>query len=451
MTGPSSGKKSKMKLFGTDGIRGIAGQYPMDVDTARRLGRVFADFLGKDNPKVGICGDTRASTPELKIASSDGLVKGGANVLDMGILPTPAVAFLIMKHRLDGAIMVSASHNPANENGLKFFSLTGFKLTDEEEGKLEEMFFSEKELPDMKGTCEVLESASDDYRKHLASVIGGELSGIKIVVDTGNGAAAHISEALFKGLGMDVIMINNSPTGLNINDNCGAMNPEQLQKEVIAQKADIGAAFDGDADRVILVDEKGHIRDGDCIMAIIGTQMIREGTLNSNTLVATQYSNLGLGEAIEAAGGKLITVENGDKHVVEKLLKNNLNFGGEKAGHIILFDHSTTGDGLLTALYVLNVMKKSGQSLSELSGILKEKPQVLVNVEVREKLPIEQLPEAKKELEEAQKELGKRGRVFVRYSGTQNLLRIMVEGDSETMIKGIADRIASTVKSKIGV
>ncbi len=440
-----------MKLFGTDGIRGIAGQYPMDADAARRLGRGFADFLGKGSPQVGVCGDTRASTPELKNACAEGLMRRGARVLDLGILPTPAVAFLIMKHRLDGAIMVSASHNPANENGLKFFSRTGFKLTDGEEGKVEEMFFSEKELPEKEGKFEVLESASVDYREHLASVVSGELSGIRMVVDPGNGAAFSVSKELFEGLGMDVVMINNNPDGMNINDNCGAMKTERLQKEVVAQKADIGAAFDGDADRVILVDEKGHVRDGDYIMAIIGTQMMREGKLNSNTLVATQYSNLGLGEAIYAAGGRLITVENGDKHVVEKLLQNSLNFGGEKTGHIILFDHSTTGDGLLTALYMLNAMKDSGRSLSELSGILKEKPQVLVNVEVREKLPVEQIPEAKKEIEEAQKKLGKSGRVFVRYSGTQNLLRVMVEGGSEKMIKGIADRIASAVMSRIGV
>ncbi len=438
------------KLFGTDGIRGIAGQYPMDADTARRLGRVFAGFLGKDGAKVGICGDTRASTPELKRASAEGLMAGGAHVLDLGILPTPAVACLIMKHRLDGAIMVSASHNPANENGLKFFSRTGFKLTDEEEGRLEEMLFSAKELPLLKGKCEVLESASEDYRKHLASVVGGGLSGIKIVVDPGNGAATRVSEALFKGLGMDVVMINNSPNGSNINDNCGALHPEQLQEEVMAQKADIGAAFDGDADRVILVDEKGQVRDGDCMMAIIGTQMIRDGKLKSNTLVATQYSNLGLQDAIEAAGGRMIAVENGDKYVVGKLLQNGLNFGGEKTGHIILLDYSTAGDGLLTALYVLNAMKKSGRSLSGLSGILRLKPQVLVNVEVREKLPVEQIPEAKDEIEEAQKRLGKSGRVFVRYSGTQKILRIMVEGDSETMIKGIAESIASAVRSEIG-
>ncbi len=439
-----------MKLFGTDGIRGIAGQYPMDADTARRLGRVFADFLGKDSPKVGVCGDTRNSTPELKSACAGGLVNGGANVLDMGVLPTPAVAFLIKNHKLDGAIMVSASHNPANENGLKFFSRTGFKLTDEEESKIEELFFSGKELPVLKGKCEVLESASDDYRKHLASVVNGGLSGIRIVVDPGNGAAAFVSEALFKGLGMDVVMINNNPNGENINDNCGAVHPDGLSRGVIKQKADIGAAFDGDADRVILVDEKGNVRDGDYIMAIIGARMIQEGKLKSKTLVATQYSNLGLGEAIEAAGGRLIAVENGDKHVVEKLIQNGLNFGGEKAGHIILFDHSTTGDGLLTTLYILNVMKKSGKRLSELSGLLSLKPQVLVNVEVREKLSLEQIPEAKKEIEEAKEKLGKSGRVFVRYSGTQKILRIMVEGDSETMIKGIADRIASAVIAEIG-
>ncbi len=441
---------SELKLFGTDGIRGIAGRYPMDAGTARRLGRVFADFLGEGNIRVGICGDTRASTQELKDASAEGLMSRGTHVLDMGVLPTPAVAFLITKNKLDGAIMVSASHNPANENGLKFFSRTGFKLTDEEEGRLEEMFFSGKELPVLKGKREALEYASDDYREHLASVVNEELSGIRMVVDAGNGAAACVSEALFKGLGMDIVMINNSPNGMNINDNCGATHPEQLQKEVIARKADIGAAFDGDADRVILVDEKGTLRDGDYIMAIIGTQMIMEGKLNSKTLVATQYSNLGLGEAIEASGGRLIVVENGDKYVVEKLLQNSLNFGGEKAGHIILFDHSTTGDGILTTLYVLNLMKKSGRSLSELSGVLKEKPQVLVNVEVREKLPIGQIPEAEKEIEEAKKKLGNGGRVFVRYSGTQNLLRVMVEGDSETMIKGIAERIAFAVKSRVG-
>ncbi len=439
-----------MKLFGTDGIRGIAGQYPMDADTARRLGRVFSGFLG-GRPKVGICGDTRASTPELKSACAEGLMMGGAHVIDLGILPTPAVAFLIKNHKLDGAIMVSASHNPANENGLKFFYSTGFKLTDEEEGRLEEMFFSGRELPVMKGSFKSLESASDDYRGHLASVVSENLSGLKIVVDPGNGAASFVSEKLFKGLGMDVAMINNRPDGKNINDSCGAMHPDGLSREVIRQKAGIGAAFDGDADRVILVDEKGNVRDGDYIMAIIGAQMMREGTLKSKTIVATQYSNLGLGEAIEASGGKLITVENGDRYVVEKLLQKGLNLGGEKAGHIILFDYSTTGDGLLSALYVLNVMKSSGKSLSELSGILRMKPQVLVNVEVMEKLPIERIPEAKRRIEEAKKKLGKEGRVFVRYSGTQDILRIMVEGYSETIIKGIADSIASAVKSKIGV
>ncbi len=439
-----------MKLFGTDGIRGIAGQYPMDADTARRLGRVFADFLGKGNPKVGVCGDTRASTTGLKKASVEGLMGGGARVLDLGILPTPAVAFLIKKHRLDGAIMVSASHNPASENGLKFLSHAGFKLTDKDESELEEMFFSERALPELKGKFEMLESASGDYRGHLSSVVTEDIAGIKIVVDPGNGAAANVSKEVFEGLGMNVVMINNNPNGTNINENCGAMHPEQLQKEVRAQKAGIGAAFDGDADRVILVDETGEVRDGDYIMAIIGTQMIRERKLNSNTLVATQYSNLGLREAIEAAGGRLIAVDNGDKYVVEKLIQNNLNFGGEKAGHIILFDYSTTGDGILTALFILNVMKKSGRSLSELSGLLSVKPQVLVNVEVKEKLQLEQIPAAKAAIEEAERRLGNKGRVFVRYSGTQNLLRIMVEGDDERTIGRLAEGIAGAVRASIG-
>ncbi len=439
-----------MKLFGTDGIRGIAGQYPMDAATALSLGRCFADFLGKGNPRVGVCGDTRASTHEIKMASAKGLMDGGSRVLDLGVLPTPAVAFLIKKHGLDGAIMVSASHNPANENGLKFFSRTGFKLSDEDEVKIEEMFFSGRALPELKGEFEMLESASDDYREHLSSVVTEDISGTRIVVDPGNGAASHIAKAVFEGLGVDVVMINNNPDGRNINENCGAMHPGQLQKEVNAQNAAIGAAFDGDADRVVLVDETGEVRDGDYIMAIIGTQMMMEGKLKSNTLVATRYSNLGLREAVEAAGGSLITVDNGDRYVVEKLIQNKLNFGGEKAGHIILFDYSTTGDGLLATLFILNIMKKSGRSLSGLSGLLSVKPQVLVNVEVKEKLPLEQIPAAKAAIAEAENLLGQRGRVFVRYSGTQNLLRIMVEGDDERAIRRLAECIAGAVRARIG-
>jgi len=450
------------KLFGTDGVRGTANTYPMTPEVAMRLGKAFAEVIGRhenrnhERHKVVIGKDTRISGYMIETALTSGIVSMGVDVFLVGPMPTPAVAHLTKSFAADAGIVISASHNPAEHNGIKFFDRNGLKLPDEVEERIEKLFFSEEIKAEhvkgrLIGKAYRIDDAKGRYIEFAKSSIqNSSLEGIKIVLDVANGAAYSISPDILRELGAEVIVLNSRPNGLNINLDCGALHPELIRKEVAKNKADIGIAFDGDADRVIMVDEKGNDVDGDHIMAISAIRMLGKKKLNKNTLVATQYSNLGLDRAMEKADGKVVRVENGDRYVVEEMLKNGYNFGGEQSGHIIFFDYTTTGDGTIAALQILNIMKETGKKLSELAKCMQRFPQVLVNVPVKEKKDLNRMPGVLKAIKDAEKKLGKEGRIFVRYSGTENICRIMVEGKSGRLIKQLADNVAKEVRKGAG-
>jgi phosphoglucosamine mutase len=377
-------------------------------------------------------------------------------VLLVGPMPTPAIAHLTKSLDANAGIVISASHNPAEDNGIKLFSAEGIKLPDEMEEKIEAFILSDqngtgKIIGAKLGRARRIEDARGRYIEYIKSTVNNQnLDELKIVLDCANGASYIVAPAIFRELGAEVIVIGATPDGLNINKGCGALHPELIQKEVIRHKADIGIAVDGDADRVILVDEKGNIVDGDAILAIAGADMLERGILAKNTLVATDYSNLGLRDALAKNKGTLVRVKNGDRYVIEEMLKTGYNLGGEQSGHIIFGQHSHTGDGTLAGLKIIEIMMRKGKKLSELASILRKYPQTLLNVKVREKKELEKLPSVMKAISKADTELGKAGRTHVRYSGTENLLRIMVEGRSEASVKRLAKEIADAVKKELG-
>lgn len=427
-----------MKLFGTDGIRGEFEKEPITVKSFENIGLAFANFIGGKKVCIGM--DTRDSSLPLKNAIIEGLVKGGCEVYDLGVVTTPAAGF-ITKINFDAGLMITASHNPHNHNGVKFFASKGIKYSDAEEKQIERIF-SEGPKETDKGSYQQSHTEIEKY-KDLLETVGEDLFGLKVVVDPANGASTYLIE-IFKELGAELIAISNNPNGKNINESCGALHPERLAKTVKEEKADVGFAFDGDADRIVLVDEFGRVLDGDYIMALIGSHMIRENSLKKNTIVTTKYSNMGLSEVIRGEGGSVEVVENGDKYVIQRLIEKDLNFGGEKAGHIILFDYGVCGDGLLCALKIANIMKKTNKKISTLVEHYHPKPQYQLNVEVEEKKPFSN--EMKEKIKFVENELSENGRVYVRYSGTENKLRIMIEGENEQIIKKYAKEIADEVK-----
>jgi len=444
------------KLFGTDGIRGIANQYPMTSEVAVKLGKAIAISLnnGKNRPKILIGKDTRISGYLIESALTSGICSSGADVLLVGPMPTPAIAHLTKSFAADAGIVISASHNPAEHNGIKIFDKEGFKLSDKLEEEIEKMVLSKKESDESVkggkiGKAFRIDDAKGRYIEFAKNTIKNHsLSNLKIVLDCANGAAYHIAPDIFRELGAEVVVLNNKPDGLNINLRCGALYPNVIREKVLEEKADIGIAFDGDADRVIMVDGEGNDIDGDCIMAICAIEM--KNKLKNNVVVATTMSNIGFEIAMKNKGIKVVRTDVGDRYVVEEMKANNYNLGGEQSGHIIFFDYSTTGDGIITALQILNIMKRTGKKLSDLKECITTFPQIIKNVDVREKKLFEKMSKVMEEIKNAEKQLKDNGRIIVRYSGTENKARVMVEGKNEKEINEIADKIVNEIKKEVG-
>jgi phosphoglucosamine mutase len=446
-------------IFGTDGVRGVANQDPMTSEMALRIGRaaahVFRDSSRRHRIVIGK--DTRLSGYMIESALTSGICSMGVDVLLVGPVPTPGIAFLTRSLRADAGVVVSASHNPYEDNGIKFFGRDGFKLPDETEQKMEELIFSgaiDSVRPTASeiGKAFRIDDAVGRYNEFVKSSIPRrmDLAGMRVVLDSANGAAYKIGPRILTELGAEVISLYDQPTGMNINQGCGSLHPEVICRAVIANDAGVGIAFDGDADRVILCDERGEVVDGDAVMAICAIQMMKEGRLKQNTLVATVMSNLGLELAIQKAGGKLVRASVGDRYVMEKMLSGGYNFGGEQSGHLIFLDHNTTGDGIISALQVLAVMKQTGKRLSELAACMKNYPQVLVNVKVRGRHELSSIPEIAFRMSEIERQLEGSGRLLVRYSGTEPKVRVMIEGENEHSIRQLADGLAGVIREKLG-
>lgn len=446
------------RLFGTDGIRGRANVYPMTPEIAFRLGKTVALFFKKDKRRASLAigRDTRLSGPIFEEALASGISSVGGDVLKLGILPTPAIAYLTKSLRADAGIVISASHNPYYDNGIKFFSRRGLKLSDDYEKKIEERLLKKREVfhPTGKGIGRIY-SVNDASRRYEEFALksfprGLNLRGYKIVIDCANGATYQVAPQILRTLDAELITLNVSPDGTNINRNCGSLSPEVIQERVLKEKADVGISFDGDGDRVIFMDEKGEVVDGDQMMALCAQELIKKKRLPKKTLVATVMSNLGLDLALEKMGGKVIRTPVGDRYVLDEMLKKNLTLGGEQSGHIIFLEHNTTGDGIITALQILSIMKKRSKPLSELAQIMEKLPQVLVNVRIKKKKDPLKVLEIKKEIERAGEKLGSGGRILVRPSGTEPLIRVMIEGKEKKEIETIARDISRVIKEKLG-
>ncbi len=450
------------KIFGTDGIRGTPGTYPLTDGMVFKIGGSVARLLHykrkeKDSPlKVIIGKDTRLSGYRIETILSDAVSSYGVDVVLAGIIPTPGLAFLVKELSADMGIMISASHNKPTDNGIKFFSSGGYKILPQDEEWIEEIIFNNLIHSFVDLTCQTrgeispFEPADSLYLNFLKSILGNlDLEGMKVCLDCCCGATATFARRLFEQLKAQVISINDSPCGENINRG-GAMNPEILKGLVVNSRSDIGFAFDGDGDRMILVDEEGSILDGDYILAIIAGYLLKNQRLPKDTIVATVMSNYGLKLAIEKLGGNIIFTDVGDKYVLESLIKNNLNLGGEQSGHIILLEHSPTPDGLLTALKIIKILKEQNTSLSELAKCFKKMPQILVNVKVKEKKPFDSIPSVWEAISDSNTRLKDKGRLLLRYSGTEPLARIMVEGEDENSIAEIAHSLAARIKEEIG-
>lgn len=448
------------KLFGTDGIRGVANIYPMTPEMVLNVGKatahVFKEKCGKKKPEFVIGKDTRLSGYMIENALVSGIVSVGADALLVGPMPTPAIAHLTKSLNADAGIVLSASHNPAEDNGIKIFSGDGYKLPDDVEDEIEKYVLSEKISTEhvkggLIGKAYRVDDAKGRYIEFAkASVKSMSLKGLKIVLDCANGAAYNTAPHILSELGAEVIVLNDRPDGLNINLDCGALHPEKMIEVVKKEKADIGIALDGDADRVIVCDEKGSSVDGDHIIAICAIDMKEKGALRKNSVVVTIMANKGFDMAMEKKRIKIVKTKVGDRYVVDEMRKKGYVLGGEQSGHIIFSDYTTTGDGVISALQLLRVMKERGAKLSKLAECMKSLPQVLVNVVVKEKKDINKL-EVNNNIESAESKLGKKGRVLVRYSGTQNLCRIMIEGENKREIQKMANDIAKNMKKEIGI
>jgi len=445
------------RLFGTDGVRGVANTDPMTVETALALGQAAAHlFRGKNGRhKIVIGKDTRLSGYMFETALSAGICAMGGDVLLVGPMPTPGIAFLTHSMRADAGVVISASHNPYPDNGIKFFGRDGFKLPDDVEDRIESLMYGEhlKEnrppSPQI-GKAQRIDDATGRYIVYLKSTFPANLSleRLRIVVDCANGAAYRIAPQVFAELGAEVIPIGVSPNGVNINDQCGSLYPEVVAAKVREARADIGISLDGDADRVIVVDEKGGILDGDRIMAICAGEMARKERLAKNTVVATVMSNIGLELYLKERKIKLLRAPVGDRYVVEAMRAGNYNFGGEQSGHLIFLDHATTGDGVLAALQLLGIMVESGKKVSELGKKLVVFPQMLHNIRMKHRVPLESMKGFRKAQAEFEKALGSRGRVVVRYSGTEPLLRIMAEGENRDEIEAIVKALGEKAREE---
>ncbi|MBI2679118.1 MAG: phosphoglucosamine mutase [Candidatus Koribacter versatilis] len=448
------------RLFGTDGIRGVAGEFPLDDATVRSIGRALARHLGTHaKGKVVLGLDTRQSGAWIADALSAALAGTGVEVQSAGVIPTPAVAYLARSRGFAAGVVISASHNPWTDNGIKMFGGDGYKLADAVELEIEREIFAElaagKEAaagagpkePALPGNA-ALRAA---YAEWLASVVRGQdLSGLHVMADCANGAATAVAGDVLRRAGVKVNLSHNHPSGKNINERCGALFPEVVAKEVVQRKASVGVSFDGDADRCLLADANGKVVNGDGILLLMARDMKQRGTLKNNTVVATTMSNMGLEVALGREGIKMLRAPVGDKYVLEEMQKAGANLGGEQSGHILFLEHATTGDGLLTALMVLATVARAGKPLHELIADLKVFPQTIKNVRVREKKPLEQVPQIVQAIAAAEKTLHGNGRVVVRYSGTEALCRVMVEAESEALMEQHADAIAAAVTKAVG-
>ncbi len=447
------------RLFGTDGVRGVANS-ELTPELAFNLGKVGAFVLGKNahRPVVVIAKDTRISGDMLEDAISAGILAMGGDVIKVGILPTPAVAYLVKRFNADAGVVISASHNPFEYNGIKFFNGEGFKLDDDIEDEIEDIITRNIDVNkhitgDRLGRCiESEDDAAALYAEHLEETIDVSLIGIRVVIDCANGAAYTIAEKVLTNLGAQVIAIANTPNGLNINANCGSTHPQDLQAKVLEEKADLGLAFDGDADRLIAVDEKGQLVDGDRLIYICTKMLKAEGLLAGDKVTATVMSNIGFYRAIESIGCSVDTTQVGDRYVLESMLKSGCVIGGEQSGHIIFLDYSTTGDGILSALQVLKAYKKSGIPLSEMAAEVTIYPQILRNAVIKNenKKKYTSHPEIMAEIERIESIMADEGRVLIRPSGTEPLVRVMIEGKDKALITGLAEGLAKLIQQKLG-
>ncbi len=448
------------KIFGTDGVRGVANVYPIDGETAMRLGRAAAHIFkrgGDRRHRIVIGKDTRLSGYLLEFALASGICSMGVDVTFVGPLPTPGIAFITKGLRADAGIVISASHNPYMDNGIKFFGPDGYKLPDSVEREIEELVLTGK-IDDIRPTAEEVgsafrqEDAVGRYVSYLKTAFSNhhDLEGVRMVIDCGHGATYRVAPLVFSELGAETIVINDAPDGTNINDGCGSTQPEGMREAVRAYRADFGVAFDGDGDRVIMADERGELVDGDHCLAIAALAMQRDGSLCDATVVATVMSNLGLEVCMREHDIRLMRTQVGDRYVVEEMVKGGYNLGGEQSGHVIFRDWNTTGDGVLTALRTIDICRDQGRPLSELSAVMADYPQVIRNVVVKSKPPIEGLDGVGESIRDAEATLGDRGRVLVRYSGTEPKARVMVEGEDDTTVARLAEQIAGRLAEAIG-
>ncbi|HED00254.1 MAG TPA: phosphoglucosamine mutase [Proteobacteria bacterium] len=439
------------KLFGTDGVRGVANIHPMTTEIAMQLGRGVA-YVFKDKNRrhrIVIGKDTRLSGYMIENAIASGICSMGVDVLLVGPLPTPGIAFLTKNMRADAGVVISASHNPFQDNGIKFFAGSGFKLPDSTEQKIEDLIFSQ-EIDSLRPTADEvgkafrIDDATGRYIVFLKNTFSSaySLDGLRIVLDCAHGAAYKVAPIVFGELGADLTLIGVNPDGTNINRGCGALDTKLVQNSVREQGAHLGIALDGDADRVIFVDEKGNKVDGDHIMAICASMMAKENKLRKKTLVTTVMSNMGLEVCMRNMGVNLVRTQVGDRYVVEEMVGGGYNLGGEQSGHLIFLDHITTGDGILAALQLLEIICKTGRPLSELTKVMESYPQKLINMRVSVRKNLDEINGFKKKLAAAERELGGRGRVLVRFSGTEPLVRVMVEGEREDQIEALAQDLA---------
>ncbi len=451
---------SERRLFGTDGVRGTANVHPMTAEMALSLGQAIARVLRVESNRqhrIIIGKDTRLSGYLFEDALAAGICSMGVDVLQVGPMPTPGMAFLTADMRCQAGVMISASHNPYQDNGIKFFSSDGFKLPDAIERRIESLIASGelsglRAPPDEIGRAHRIEDVAGRYVVFLKKTFPRDLSldGMRVVLDCANGASYVVGPTVLEELGAEVFPIGVSPNGRNINDGCGSLYPEKVAEKVNEVRADVGIALDGDADRAVLVDEKGTILDGDQLLAICAEDMVERGVLRGGQVVATVMSNLGLEKALQELGVGLLRTQVGDRYVVEAMREGGFNLGGEQSGHVIFLDHNTSGDGLITALQVLAIMRRKGRTLSELTTDFFRYQQVLVNVPVAEKKPIEDLPELLRLVEKIESALHGRGRVLIRYSGTEPLARVLVEGDDEKQIREYANDLADALRRALG-
>ncbi len=447
------------RLFGTDGVRGIANT-ELTVERAMEIGRAAATVLtdgSRHRPTFVIGCDTRVSSDMLASAMIAGLCSVGADVIGLGVVPTPAVAYLVVKYKADAGIMISASHNPAEFNGIKIFGGNGFKLPDMLEERIEDIILDrdyshKKPIGDGVGRLTYAKDAVKDYVRHIKTSAHHDLSGLNIAIDCANGSASTTARTLFEELGANVHVLNGKPNGVNINDKCGSTHMEELAKYVVANKLDCGVAFDGDADRCLCVDENGALIDGDMIMAMCALDLKERGKLNKNTVIGTVMTNFGFPKFCETNDIQFIATKVGDRYVLEEMLIGDYSFGGEQSGHIIFRDFATTGDGQLTATQLLCLLKRAKKPLSELASVMTRYPQTMINITVSAegKLAFYTDTQVNAKIDEVKETLGNTGRILVRPSGTEPMIRVMVEGSDEAQIELLANDVAKVIKERLG-